>query len=52
MHFIQHKRGGAGIMISDFVDEYNGYLRRTAEEHEEVLKKIPSIKINVKQECF
>ena len=31
-------------MISDFVDEYNGYLRLTAEEHEEALKKIPSIK--------
>ena len=26
MHFIRPTGGGAGIMISDFVDEYNGYL--------------------------
>lgn len=24
MHFIRSKGNGAGIMISDFVDEYNG----------------------------
>ena len=35
MHFIWPKGGGAGIMISDFVDEYNGYLRLTAEKHED-----------------
>jgi hypothetical protein len=33
MHFIRPKGGGAGIMVSDFVDEYNGYLRLTAEEY-------------------
>lgn len=31
-------------MISNFVDKYNGYLRPTAEEHEEALKKIPCLK--------
>ncbi len=44
MRFIRPKGGGAEIMVSDFVGERNGYLRLTAEEHKEALKKIPSLK--------
>lgn len=44
MHFMRPKGSGAGIMVSDFIDEYNGYLRLTAEEHTEGLKKIPNLK--------
>ena len=31
-HAIRPKSRGAGIMVSDFIDEYNGYLRLTKEE--------------------
>ena len=44
MHFMRPKNSGAGIIVSDFVDEHHGYLRLTAEEHSERLKKIPDLK--------
>ena len=34
MHVIRPKGKGAGIMVSDFIDELNGYLRLTNEELE------------------
>ena len=34
MHVIRPKGKGAGIMVSDFIDEFNGYLRLTNEELE------------------
>ena len=30
---IQPKSRGSGIMVSDFIDEYSGYLRLSDEEH-------------------
>ena len=43
MHFMDPKNSGAGIMVSDFVDEHQGYLRLTAEEHSKGLKKNPDM---------
>ena len=43
------KNSGAGIMVSDFVDEHHGYLRLTAEEHSEGLMKIPDLKCQVRE---
>ena len=34
MHVIRPKGKGAGIMVSDFIDEFNGYLRLTDDELE------------------
>ena len=34
MHVIRPKGKAAGIMVSDFIDEYNGYLRLTDDELE------------------
>ena len=31
--FIKPKTKGSGIMVSDFIDQYNGFLRLTDEEH-------------------
>ena len=31
-HVIRPKSRGSGIMVSDFIDEFNGYLRLTEEE--------------------
>lgn len=39
-HMIRPKSKGSGIMVSDFVDERNGYLALTEEEHQDN----PSIK--------
>ena len=41
---IRPKSKGSGIMVSDFVDERNGYLRLTDEEYERVRAKDPTIK--------
>ena len=35
MHSIKPKGKGAGIMVSDFIDEHNGYLRLNDEEFEQ-----------------
>ena len=44
------KSKGSGIMISDFIDERNGYLELTQEEYEEAKKKNPSIKKYARQQ--
>ena len=44
------KSKGSGIMISDFIDERNGYLELTQEEYEEAKKKNPSIKKCARQQ--
>ena len=38
------KSKGAGIMVSDFIDEYNGFLALTDEQFEEAKKSNLSIK--------
>lgn len=38
------KSKGAGIMVSDFVDEHNGFLALTEEEHSCAKQKYPTIK--------
>ena len=43
-HFVRPKSKGAGIMISDFVDERNGFLQLTDAEYEEAQKTTPTIK--------
>ena len=41
---LRPKSRGAGIMVSDFIDEHNGYLRLTDEEYEESKTAHPGIK--------
>ena len=43
-HMLRPKSKGAGIMVSDFVNERHGYLALTDEEHSEAIKVDPSIK--------
>lgn len=38
------KSKGAGIMVSDYIDEYNGFLALTDEQFKEAKKSNPSIK--------
>jgi len=38
------KGRGAGIMVSDFVDEHNGFLALTDEEYEQSKQTNPSVK--------
>ena len=38
------KSKGAGIMVSDFIDEYNGFLALTDEQFKEAKKSNPSMK--------
>ena len=44
MHLLRPKGKGAGIMVSDFIDEHNGYLRLTDEEFTQGLQRHPDIK--------
>ena len=44
MHLLRPKGKGAGIMVSDFIDEHNGYLRLTDEEFTQGLQKHPDLK--------
>ena len=39
------KGKGSGIMVSDFIDEYNGLLALNDEEYEHAKQADPSIKI-------
>ena len=39
MHFLRPKGKGASIMVSDFIDEHNGYFRLTEEEFAQGLQK-------------
>lgn len=41
---LRPKSKGAGIMVSDFLNERHGYLALTDEEHSEAIKVDPSIK--------
>ena len=43
--FLRPKSKGAGIMVSDFIDEHNGYLRLCDEEYERSKTCHPGIKI-------
>ena len=43
--FLRSKSKGAGIMVSDFIDEHNGYLRLCDEEYERSNTCHPGIKI-------
>jgi len=43
-HMLWPKSKGAGIMVSDFVNEHNGYLALTDEEYQSALKKDKTIK--------
>ena len=44
MHLLRPKGKGTGIMVSDFIDEHNGYLRLTDEEFTQGLQKHPDLK--------
>lgn len=38
---IQPKTKGAGVMVSDFIDQHRGFLRLTDEEHSEIAANVP-----------
>lgn len=44
------KSNGSGNMVSDFIDEKNGYLKLTQEEYEEVKRNDLSINMNACQQ--
>ena len=44
MHLLRPKGRGAGIMVSDFIEDHNGYLRLTDEEFARGLQKYPYLK--------
>ena len=44
MQTIRPKGQGKGIMVSDFINEYNGYLQLTTEEFESARQHNPAIK--------
>ena len=46
---IRPKSKGSGIMVSDFIDERNGYLRLTDEEFTQAQTKDPSIRQEARQ---
>ena len=37
------KTKGSGIMVSDFIDEHDGYLMLSSGEHKEAKKRFPEI---------
>ena len=41
------KSRGAGIMVSDFIDEHNGFVSLTDEEYEHAKQVNPSAKNNM-----
>ena len=44
MTILRPKSKGAGIMVSDFIDEHNGYLRLSDDEYEHFKESHPGIK--------
>ena len=42
-HILRPKGKGAGIMVSDFIDEHNGYLALTREEYDRAKASDPTI---------
>lgn len=47
-YVIRPKSRGSGIMVSDFIDEYNGYLGLTADEYENAKKDDPTIRMQAR----
>lgn len=45
---MQPKSKGSGIMVSDFIDEYNGYLGLTMDEYTEAKKTDPNAKMQAR----
>jgi len=41
---LKPKSHGSGIMVSDFIDEHNGYLRLTSEEFAQAVDKVAGLK--------
>ena len=48
-HAIKPKSKGSGIMVSDFIDEHNGYLALTQEEYDRVKVSDPSIRLQARE---
>ena len=48
-HTIKPKSKGSGIMVSDFIDEHNGYLALTQEEYDRVKVSDPSERLQARQ---
>ena len=44
MTFLRPKSKGAGIMVSDFIEEHNGYMRLTDKEYERAKNTHPRLK--------
>jgi len=41
---LKPKERGSGLMISDYIDEYNGYLKLDNDTFEEYVKQNPDLK--------
>ena len=48
-HIMKPKSKGAGIMVSDFIDEFNGYLSLTEEEYERAKESDPNIRMHARE---
>ena len=48
-HVMKPKSKGAGIMVSDFVDEKGGYLALTVDEHQEATVADPTIQLQARE---
>ena len=48
-HIIKPKSKGAGIMVSDFIDEKNGYLALTKEEYDRAKVSAPNNRMHVRE---
>ena len=46
---LKPKSRGAGIMVSDFIDERNGYLQLTEEEYQKALENDPNTKLMARE---
>ena len=48
-HIIKPKSKGSGIMVSDFIDEHNGYLALTREEYDHAKVNNPNIRLQARE---
>ena len=48
-HIIKPKSKGSGIMVSDFIDEHNGYLALTREEYDRAKVNDPNIHLQARE---
>ena len=48
-HIIRPKGKGAGIMVSDFIDEKNGYLALTQEEYDRAKVSAPNVRMYARE---